>query len=505
MKKQYILLIILSLLLSIVIVLGMPLIRKDNAEISADINNEKSLVSQEILSYDTKEKTYSKIYSKGRLIGVITDMDHFNQLMAERYVDYAADFPDTTLGLGEDVYIIEEKNFANFADVDEKIMEYLVEHDLLGVNTTAVEFSTADGIYEIIYVKDYEDFSNALERFLTNFVSEETIRKIRSAEKIEAPKELGTVEMSAMIEESISTKEAVVSPSSILKNEEEIYQFLCYWNNEEREYYTVREGDTLQGVGYYFGDMSPKQIVMLNPQKLKSETQVITPGMELNVTYFTSPINVDVTKQRLAQQYIVPEVPEYIEDNSLEVGIYEVRVQEESGIKNVLYEETWTNGVLQSGEALSETIIKQPKRGVIAVGTKQVIAVGTGNYVWPVDNPAISCSWGCYWGHTGTDFVNLYGKYTPVYAIDSGVVDAVGYAWDMGNFVVINHNNGVRTMYMHLNGRAYVDEGQNVFRGQTIGQMGNTGSSEGVHLHLTFEVYGVRVNACNYLPCNLLY
>lgn len=495
--------VIICLLLSGIIVYGSSLVFEDNT-VKADIINEKSLVEQEILSYDDKEKDYSKIYYKGQLIGVITDRDYLDSLIAAKYIDYQDVFPGTKLGLGEDLFIVEEKSFANFADVDDKIMDYLVENNLLGVETTAVEFSTADGTYEIIYVRDYKDFEDALQRFITNFVSEETLYKLMNNEKIESPKELGTVEMNAFIQEKITTKQAVVSPDSIYRNMEDIYEFLCYWGNTDREYYTVREGDTLQGVGYYFGDMSPRQLVMLNPKVLFSETQVVTPGMELNVTYYTSPINVEVIKERLAQQFIVPEVPEYIEDESLEIGIYEVRVKEESGIKNVLYEEEWINGVLQTGTQLSETIIKQPKRGVIAVGTKQVIAVGTGNYVWPVDNPEITCHWGCYYNHTGTDFVNMYTKYGQVYAVDSGVVDEVGYRYDMGNFCIINHQNGVRTMYMHLNTPAYVDVGQNVSRGQVIGQMGNTGRSEGVHLHLTFEVNGVRVNACKYLPCNLI-
>ena len=88
MKKQYILLVILSFLLSLVIVYGLPLISKSGVEISAELENERSLVPQEVLSYSLKEKTYSKIYHQGRLIGVITDLDDFNRLMADRYVDY---------------------------------------------------------------------------------------------------------------------------------------------------------------------------------------------------------------------------------------------------------------------------------------------------------------------------------------------------------------------------------------------------------------------------------
>ena len=501
--KKYWYLIPLSLILSIAIVFGLPMLRKSNV-IEANIENETSLVHQEILSYDQNEKTYNKIYNKGKLIGVITDKAYLDSLIFDKYKDYEEEFPNTQLGLGEDVYVVEEKSYANFANVDDQIMDYLVENDLLGVKTTAVEFSTEEGVYEIIYVKSYDDFAKALEQFYSNFVSDETIQKLARGEAIESPSELGSVETNVVLKETISTKEAVVSPSSIFTSPDEIYRFLCYGHNEEREYYTVREGDTLQGVGYYFGDMSPRQIMMLNPDILHNENQVITPGMQLNVTYYTSPLTIEVTKENLSQQLIVPEVPEYIEDEELEVGIYEVRVQEESGIKNVLYEEKWINGVLESGELLSENIIKQPKRGVIAVGTKQVYLVGTGNYIWPVDNPSITCHWGCYFGHTGTDIVNRYEKYCPVYAVDSGTVDSVGWAWDMGNYCIINHNNGVRTMYMHLNVPAYVEVGQNVTRGQTIGQMGNTGYSDGVHLHITFEVNGTRVNACNYLQCSLI-
>ena len=496
--------VIISLLLALGIVLGLPFIFKYDDHIDAGIDNEQSLVKQEIISYEKEPKQYKKLYYKGELIGVINDYDYLHQLINNKYKDFEDEFPDTELGYGTDVYETEEYTYARFSDVDDQIMNYLVNNDLLGVKTTSVEFSTEEGVFEIIYVKSYDDFSKALERFLLNFISEETMQKLMRQEMIESPKELGSVEKNLFLRENIERKSAIVSPTVIFKNVDEIYNFLCYGRTTEREYYTVKEGDTLQGVGYYFGDMSAKQIVTINPGVLRSEDQLVTPGMELNVTYFKSPVEVVVKKENLSQQYFAPEVPEYIEDDSLEYGVYEVRVEEEMGIKNVLYDETWVNGILVEGDFMSENIIKQPKQGVIAVGTKITYMRGTGQFIWPVDNPNITCHFGCYAGHTGTDIVNRYETYANVYAMDSGVVDSVGYQYDMGNFCVINHNNGMRTMYMHLNVPPYVVVGQNVSRGQLIGQMGNSGRSEGVHLHVTFEVNGYRVNACNYLPCSMV-
>ena len=502
MKK--VIAVIISLGLAIGIVIGLPNFINEVNQLQANVMNETSLVKQEILSYSKQEREYNKLYANGQLVAIINDLDYLNGLIKEKYKDYEELFPNSELGFSEDVAIVKEKSYVISENVDDQIMQYLVDNGLLGIKTTAIEFCTSSGIYEIIYVKSADDFFEARDKFLQNFVSEETLLKLSNGEQIASPTELGTVEIGVKMLETIRTKDAIVSPDDIYMNVSDIYQFLCYGRNNDRQYYVVKEGDTLQGVGYYFGDMTPKQIAMLNPDILSSENQVVVPGMELNVTYYTSPITVNVTKENLSQEFITPQNPEYIEDESIEAGKTEILVQEETGIKNVLYKETWVNGVLQSGEAISETVIKQPVRGKIAVGTKLTVYVGTGNYIWPVDNPQISCHFGCYLDHTGTDFVNKYNKYGPVYAIDSGVVDDIGYRYDMGNYVIINHNNGVRTFYMHLFSEAYVDIGDNVNRGEIIGQIGNTGRSEGAHLHLTFEVNEQRVNSCYYLPCSLI-
>ena len=492
------------LILSGAIVIGWPQFFNGTNAIEADHNNTISLIQQKVLSYSEEENNYYKVYDKGRLIGILQDYDYLEDCIKNEYKNYEADFPDSELGIGEDVYIVPETSFTKFEDIDDKIVDYLINNNLLGVKTNMIEFSTNEGVYSIIYVKDMNDFYEARDRFLLNFIDENSLIKLRNNEKIDSPSDFGSVDVGIQIQETITNKEAIVSRDKIMMNINEIYEYLCYGDNEERVYYTTKEGDTLQGVGYYNNDMTTKQLVMLNPNILSSEKQIITPGMVLNVTYFTSPLTVVVTKEDLSQQLIYPDTPVYIQDDTMKAGETKISIQEESGLKNVLYEEVWINGVLQSGTLKSETVTKQAKQGEIIIGTRGTRYSGTSNLIWPLDNPRVSCAFGCYLNHTGTDFVNKYNHYGNVYAADSGVVYDKGYHHDMGNYVMIDHGNGLKTWYCHLNVPAYVSQGDEVERGQIIGQIGNTGNSEGPHLHFVVIEDGERVNACYYLPCALL-
>lgn len=76
---------------------------------------------------------------------------------------------------------------------------------------------------------------------------------------------------------------------------------------------------------------------------------------------------------------------------------------------------------------------------------------------------------------------------TTVYAAADGIVYATGsLSGSYGNYIVIQHVNGLRTWYAHGNGVFYVSPGQTVSKGQAIMQSGNSGNSSGPHLH--FEV-----------------
>ena len=68
-----------------------------------------------------------------------------------------------------------------------------------------------------------------------------------------------------------------------------------------------------------------------------------------------------------------------------------------------------------------------------------------------------------------------------------------------GNYVTIDHHDGFRSIYMHLNGFALGINGKNVSAGELIGYTGSTGVSTGDHLHFGISLNGVWVNPCNYV------
>ena len=126
---------------------------------------------------------------------------------------------------------------------------------------------------------------------------------------------------------------------------------------------------------------------------------------------------------------------------------------------------------------------------------------GSGQLMWPTSGRSIS-EFGMRRGrmHLGLDIAAPHG--TSVVAADSGTVVKSSYnAGGWGFFVMIDHGNGMRTTYGHLNGRGAVSEGQAVARGQHVGQVGSSGNAtkDAPHLHFEVVVNGRHVNPRTYL------
>ena len=93
--------------------------------------------------------------------------------------------------------------------------------------------------------------------------------------------------------------------------------------------------------------------------------------------------------------------------------------------------------------------------------------------------------------HYGTDIGASCG--TPVFAATAGSVRAAGSVGSYGNWILIDHGEGVQTGYAHL-GDTLVVVGDRVAAGQPIGRVGSTGLSTGCHTHVEVRVDGVRID-----------
>ena len=152
----------------------------------------------------------------------------------------------------------------------------------------------------------------------------------------------------------------------------------------------------------------------------------------------------------------------------------------------------------------SRVVIKAPVDQITLYGTQSVVASGT--MTWPTvgwvtseygpRTPEFS---GMTSYHKGIDIST--SKKTKIVAADAGVVEFAG--WHSGGFgycVIIDHENGIKTLYAHMYTKPLVEEGDRVFKGEHLGGQGMTGSAGGIHLHFEVIVNGSRVNPRKYLP-----
>jgi murein DD-endopeptidase MepM/ murein hydrolase activator NlpD len=93
--------------------------------------------------------------------------------------------------------------------------------------------------------------------------------------------------------------------------------------------------------------------------------------------------------------------------------------------------------------------------------------------------------------HPGIDFAAPHG--TPIYATGDGVVEKAVYEGGYGNYVVIDHGYGYKTLYAHMSAFS-VKPGQKIKRGENIGQVGSTGFSTAPHVHYEVIHKGEQIN-----------
>lgn len=106
-------------------------------------------------------------------------------------------------------------------------------------------------------------------------------------------------------------------------------------------------------------------------------------------------------------------------------------------------------------------------------------------------------SQGFHLGHPGMDITAPLG--TKIYPIKEGVVILMSNTtWNYGRSVIIDHGNGMKTLYAHM-GKLFVEEGEKVTTDKPIGEIGVTGKTTGPHLHFEVIKGDDRVNPQPYM------
>jgi murein DD-endopeptidase MepM/ murein hydrolase activator NlpD len=118
-------------------------------------------------------------------------------------------------------------------------------------------------------------------------------------------------------------------------------------------------------------------------------------------------------------------------------------------------------------------------------------------FIWPVNGAVVSgFGWRGSRMHEGIDITASSG--TPIWAAAAGTVIWASWRGGYGNCVVLDHGNGLATLYAHASA-ILVGVGQSVGQGETIALVGSTGNSSGPHLHFEVRVNGTAVDPLGYL------
>ena len=168
-----------------------------------------------------------------------------------------------------------------------------------------------------------------------------------------------------------------------------------------------------------------------------------------------------------------------------------VQTQTVTTIQTIVNED----GTTEEVEVTEEVVVENTDSGVYNTGV-----VGSGSLTWPFPaSRRISSTMKYRWGkqHTGIDIdgFNLAGS--TIVAADAGTVIKAEWYGSYGNCVIIDHGNGMNTLYGHMASLS-VSAGQTVSGGTPVGTCGMTGSATGYHLHFEVIINGSYADPLGY-------
>ncbi len=353
--------------------------------------------------------------------------------------------------------------------------------------TSDKEIVEADGLYV-----DDKFYGAVTDKTLIQSILDETLDKYRSEEGNEKVEFTKNVELKS----GFYLKDSIVSNSEMKE--------LLLSDVKAQRTYTIQKGDSptliadKNGVPYaLFKAMNPtlEQRCMIGDEAIVAQKEPF--------------LSVTVTKE-VTYTEDIPYKIETTKDSSKNVGYTKIVQEGKEGSREVTALIKYVDNIEDSREVITSTTLEEPVTKKVITGTKVTYQSGSsyikpssgsgkvnGKFIWPVGGSGgkISCYYGSR-GHRGLDIAAPYG--TSIVASADGKVVVSGWYYSYGKCVVIDHGNGVRTLYAH-NSSLNVSVGQYVSQGQKIAGCGSTGYSTGNHCHFEVQINGGTRNPLNYI------
>ena len=326
-----------------------------------------------------------------------------------------------------------------------------------------------------------------------NNLIEENIDIEKIGKKKQKPFYINEEKYSLIYQPQLNIPDIDMGDGIILTHEDSIIQGSIIADNSKIskhrmgiEYYTVQEGDSTYNIAKKY-NITANTIIWENGL---NKYGFIKPGQKLAILPTTG-ITYKVKKYdnigKIAKKYDISE-KEIIDINNI------------SSVSNL---QIGQKLVIPGARKIALAVARRRKINNFAPVTyksapktkytKTKIKSST-KLLWPASCHRITQYY--HLGHHAVDIACKMG--TPIYAAEDGVVKTSGWATGYGKHIVINHGNGMQTLYGHFS-RLYVRAGQAVNRGDVIGAMGSTGWSTGSHVHFEVRINGIKRNPLNYI------
>ena len=444
----------------------------------------------------TEPKELYRVYLAGDTIGYIQDKDVLEEYIDNEQSELKTKYKVDRVYPPNDLDIVKEITYNQSISSEKTIYEKIKNISPFTINGYIVTIKGTEEVNEDegehktedkkISVVDKNIFSKAIKESLFAFISEENYNKFINDTQTPI-KDTGTIIEDLYIKNNITIKEARVSTTDkIFTNTDELARYLLFGTTEKQQTYTVKDGDTISDIAEK-NKLNVLEFLIANPE-FTSENNLLYAGQKVNLglinpVYSLVEVDHTVTLETIKYETKV----EY--DANVMIGYEKVKQEGHDGLSKVTRKIQKVNGeIIQAVTTNTETIKKVQDKIVVKGknpgGTFTII----GQWAWPTLRPyTISSEYAWRWGkmHEGIDITGP-GEGSPIFAANNGVVKEVSYNGYNGNFIVLDHGNGIVTVYAHLRDRL-VTKGQIVTIGQKIGTMGHTGFATGTHLH--FGVY----------------